>query len=241
MAKADWNYFEFNPPAEGEDAFYGIQKAEWPAEVSPGGSEIALRCAHLEWAGATERPIFGYMYDGPDAFEFPIADITMSAAVRTAFQYAECVGFIIRSQVNLAGVITDPNDLNFYMIGVRLDSTTSGGGSVNVLRVANGVPTVVGSTYTYPVVDGATDYIQYEWKATNNGSTVELRGRRNGGSQLTNPGDPGWSNSGFVNDASPGVLLNPGFCGFAVMNRSSLTSFNICNFDRIRITQEILW
>jgi len=136
MAKADWNYFEFNAPSEGESAFLGVHKDDAPTEVSTGGSNRSLKCEHAVWSGAAQRPIFGYMYNGPDSGEFPIQDLSISAAIRTQSLTAECVGVIVRSQINLNGVISDPNDLNFYMVGVRLSSTVNdNSGAVDVLKV----------------------------------------------------------------------------------------------------------
>jgi len=241
--KADWNYFSFNPPAD--VLFTGKNLQDNPTEVSIGGGFRSIQVTYSGWIGASPRPVFGFMYDGPDTSEFPLQDGQISAAIRSNNTGADITGVIMRSQLLLNGTIVSASDLNFYMFGVSQDSTVGAPnqtGSIRLYRILNGVVTSLGGAFLAPVVDETADFIQFEIRQVNNGPNVETFLRTNNGVQLSLPGQPGWP-SGFalINiDIAPGVLINGGYWGFGALNRSVGTISGNQHFDRISITQELV-
>lgn len=242
MAKADWNFFEFgavsNVVQTTADATLN------PSRVSPGGDQKSLELTvPAGWAGASPYPIFGYMYNGPDKNEFPLGEGQVSFAIRTSDNEHLRAGVIVRSQVDLNGGIVDPNDMNFYIFGTSSQTAGNHTGVFSISKVVNGVVSFFGGSVVENVVDNATDFCQIEIRLLDVGGQVEIYWRRNQGSQLTEPGDPGWTGfSLFATDGAPGVLANPGYWGFGILNQNSgsFSTEHIYNFDRIRITQEII-
>jgi len=237
MAKADWNFFEYNAP--GDQVFNGVQTA---TEVSPGGDTTALKLTYGAWTGGSPNPVMGYMYNGPDIGEFPLLEGQISAAIRSNYSGPLLTGVILRSQINLNGVISDPNDLNFYMAGVEMDATTDNNAYWAMYKIVNGVASKIAGTFIYNVVDYSTYYTQFEMRLINNGGNVETYTRRNNGTQLTLPGSPGWTNFGLTDiDSSPGVLYNAGYWGFGIMARTSGAYISNGHYwDRVSITQELI-